>query len=154
MVSAFFTDSNFMDKDILVFQNRDILLKVDISNVVYFEADGNFTNIVTRNKATRSVYVTLGQMDSLLQQATPTIAQNFIRIGRHFIVNMRYLHLINILKQELVLSDCIHFTFKLHCSKEALKHVRELLQKYTYEKCFLIDCANNSSANPTISDNI
>jgi DNA-binding LytR/AlgR family response regulator len=97
--------------------------------------------------------VTLGRMDSLLQQATPTIAQNFVRIGRHFIVNLKYIHLINILKQELVLSDCIHFTFKLHCSKEALKHVRELLQN-THEKCFLIDCANNSSAKPTISDNI
>lgn len=143
-----------MDKDILVFQNRDILLKVDISNVVYFEADGNFTNIVTRNESTRSVYVNLGRMDSLLKNATLKSAKDFVRIGRYFIVNVRYVHLIDILKKELVLSDNVHFTFKLNCSKEALKQFREFLQESTHEKCIFVECNNNSSATPTISDNI
>ena len=153
MVSAFFRH-RFMDKNILIFQNRDILLKVDISDVVYFEADGNFTNIVTRNKSTRSVYVTLGRMDSLLKQAAQRNAENFVRVGRYFIVNIRYIHLIDILKRDIVLSDCVNFTFKLNCSKEALKRFRDFLHEYTREKCFFVECSNNSSAKPTISNNI
>lgn len=143
-----------MDKDILVFQNRDVLVKVDLSNVVYFEVDGNFTNIVTRNKAVRSVYVNLGRMDSLLKNAALKSAKDFVRIGRYFIVNIKYIHIIDILRKELVLSDNVHFTFKLNCSKEALKQFRELLQESTREKCIFVECSNNSSANPAISDNI
>ena len=143
-----------MDKDILVFQNRDILLKVDISNVVYFEADGNFTNIVTRNESTRSVYVNLGRMDSLLKNAALKSAKYFVRIGRYFIVNVRYVHLVDILKKELVLSDNVHFTFKLNCSKEALKQFREFLQESTREKYLFIECSNSQCFKTDISDNI
>lgn len=129
-------------------------MKVDISNVVYFEANGNFTNIVTRDKSTRSVYVTLGRMDSLLKQAALRNSENFVRVGRYFIVSIKYIHLIDISKKEIILSDCLNFTFKLNCSKESLKQFRELFQEYTHGKCFFVDCANNSSANPTHSDNI
>ena len=39
------TTTNF-----LFFNSRDELLRLDISKIVYFESDGNYTNIILTNK--------------------------------------------------------------------------------------------------------
>ena len=50
-----------------------------------------------------------------------------MRIGKRFIINMRYVYQINVLKQQLILSDYDHFAFQLSISKEALRKVKELM---------------------------
>jgi DNA-binding LytR/AlgR family response regulator len=54
-------------------------------------------------------------------------AKMFMRIGKRFIINMRYVYSINVLKQQLVLSDYDHFAFQVSISKEALKKMKELM---------------------------
>ena len=50
-----------------------------------------------------------------------------MRIGKRFIVNMQYIHQINVLKQQLILSDYDHFAFQVTISKEALRKVKDLM---------------------------
>ncbi len=111
----------------LYFNTRDELNRIDVSKIVYFEADGNYTDVVMVNKLRASICMNLGEMEkSLAQQLQPT-ENTFMRIGKRFIVNMRYIYQINVLKQQLILSDYDHFAFQVSISKDALRKVKDLV---------------------------
>ena len=111
----------------IYFNSRDELLRIDLSSVVYFEADGNYTRFVSVNELTSMVYMNLGKMEELLALRFKDSPGSFARIGKRFIVNLRYVYGINTLKQELVLSDQTSFTMTLSISKVALKGLKELM---------------------------
>lgn len=116
------------DKSVYVFFNsRDELQRIEVSKIVYFEADGNYTDIVMVNKLRASICMNLGEMERALAAQIGEEAKMFMRIGKRFIINMRYVYSINVLKQQLVLSDYDHFAFQVSISKEALKKMKELI---------------------------
>ncbi len=110
----------------LFLNSRDEFLRIDFSKIVYFEADGNYTHIVTVNKLRGAVCVNLAQMEKILADRLKERSNRFVRIGKRYIVNMDFVYQINLLKQRLVLSDCATFAFQIEISKEALKKLREL----------------------------
>jgi DNA-binding LytR/AlgR family response regulator len=111
----------------LYFNTRDELNRIDVSKIVYFEADGNYTDIVMVNKLRASIYMNLGEMERVIAAQIGDDAKIFMRIGKRFIINMRYVYSINVLKQQLVLSDYDHFAFQVTISKDALKKMKELM---------------------------
>ncbi len=111
----------------IYFNSRDELLRVDLSSVVYFEADGNYTRFVSVNGLTSMVCMNLGKMEELLSIRFKDAPGSFARIGKRFIVNLKYIYSINTLKQELTLSDQNSFTMTLSISKVALKALKELI---------------------------
>lgn len=115
-----------MNGKYLYLNSRDELYKIDISKIVYFEADGNYTNIVLCNKVKGTVCMNLAQMQMVLDQNLKESASRFARIGKRFIVNLDYVYQISVLKQKLVLSDGNVFAFQLNISKEALKKLKEM----------------------------
>ena len=116
-----------MKSHLLYFNTRDELIRLDISKIVYFEADGNYTNIMTVNKLKASVCMNLGEMEKALAAQLGAEAQTFMRIGKRFIINLQYVYSINVLKQQLILSDYDHFAFQVTISKDALKKMKELM---------------------------
>lgn len=111
----------------MYFKSRDELLRIEISKIVYFEADGNYTNIVMVNKLRAAVCMNLGEMENALAQQLGTESRIFVRIGKRYIINMEYVYQINVLKQHLILSDYDHFAFQLNISKDALRKMKELM---------------------------
>ena len=115
------------DKTFVFFNSRDELQRIEISKIVYFEADGNYTDIVMVNKLRASICMNLGKMEKALALQIGDKASIFVRIGKRFIINMHYVYSINVLKQQLVLSDYDHFAFQVSISKEALKKMKDLM---------------------------
>lgn len=111
----------------IFFNSRDELQRIDVSKVVYFEADGNYTDIVMINKLRAAVCMNLGEMEKVLALQLGEDSSNLIRIGKRFIINMNYVYQINVLKQQLILSDYDHFAFQVSISKDALKKMKELM---------------------------
>lgn len=111
----------------IFFNSRDELYRIEISKVVYFEADGNYTDIVMVNKLRASVCMNLGEMEKALAEQVGPNDKTFMRIGKRFIINMQYIYQINVLKQQLILSDYDHFAFQISVSKDALKKMKELM---------------------------
>lgn len=111
----------------IFFNSRDELQRIEVSKIVYFEADGNYTDIVMVNKLRATVCMNLGEMERTLAAQIGDDAKIFMRIGKRFIINMRYVYSINVLKQQLILSDYDHFAFQVTISKEALKNMKELM---------------------------
>ena len=118
-----------MTKRLIYFNSRDCLIRIDISNIIYFEGDGNYTYIVTANNMKSCLSINLSHTEEALAVQLGKDAKQFMRIGKRFIVNMRYIYQVDVLKQKLILSDALHFVYQLPVSKEALKSVKELIVK-------------------------
>lgn len=106
--------------------NRDEFLRVDISKIVYFEADGNYTNIILSNKLKGVVCMNLSHMQKLLNERLRESAGIFARVGKKHIINHTYVYQINVLKQTLTLSDGERFVYHLDISKDALKKLKDI----------------------------
>lgn len=111
----------------LFLNTKDELLRLDIDKIVYFESDGNYTNVVMINKLKNKVSCNLSQMEKILADKLKERATVFMRIGKRFIVNLNFVYSICIHKQQLVVSDCVNFAYQLPISKEALKMVKDLI---------------------------
>lgn len=114
-------------RKVICFNSRDELIRVDLSSVVYFEADGNYTRFVSMNGLTDMVCMNLGKMEELLSIRFKESPGTFVRIGKRYIVNLKHVYRINTLKQELTLSDQSSFNMTLSISKVALKALKELI---------------------------
>lgn len=111
------------------FNSRDELFRVDLSYIVYFEADGNYTRFVSVNGLSNMIYMNLGKIEEFLslRYSKSGTSKKFARVGKSFIINLDYIYCVNTLKQELILSDQHSFSFKLAMSKIALKKLKELI---------------------------
>ena len=114
-------------KKLILFNSRDSLLRMDADKIVYFEADGNYTRVVSINQLKATLGCNLSQTEHALTTQLAEEARNFMRIGKRFIVNLEYVYNINIAKQCLILSDMKHFAFQLPISREALKRMKEMM---------------------------
>ena len=114
-------------KHLLLFNTRDQLLRLDISRVVYFEADGNYTHVVAMNKLKSTIGATLARTETALAQQLGEQARRFMRVGKRFIVNLDFVYSVDLAHQRLVMSDMATFAFQLPVSKDALRRMRELI---------------------------
>ena len=111
----------------LFLNSRDELFRMDISKIVYFEADGNYTHFVLSDKARGAVCMNLADMQRLLSEILHEDARIFARVGKRHIVNLNYVYHISVLRQRMVMSDGEVFAYPLNISKEALKTLKEML---------------------------
>ena len=77
--------------DTLLFNTRDELLRVSLKHVVYFESDGNYTNIFFSNGTKATLLYSLSNMELQINEKLTGMPQPFIRIGRQYIVNSSYI---------------------------------------------------------------
>ena len=114
----------------IYFNTRDELLDVPLHEVVYFEAEGNWTLIYFANGIQSQVLASLSAIEVLIGESIKR--QNnqphlqFIRIGRRYIINMDKIHHIDLQKHTLELTDFrFEITHELSISKEALRKLKD-----------------------------
>lgn len=110
----------------LYLNSRDEFYRVDISKIIYFESDGNYTNIVLSNKVKGTVCMNLARMQEILHESLKDSVGIFARVGKRHIINLNYVYQIAIVRQKLVLSDGENFEYQLAVSKDALKGLRDM----------------------------
>ncbi|MCR5158568.1 MAG: LytTR family transcriptional regulator [Prevotella sp.] len=114
-------------RQLIFFNSRDNLLRLDMERIAYFEADGNYTTIVTKNKLKVQVGISLSRMETALGEQLRENASIFMRIGKRFIINREFIFNIDCAHQRLVLTDMESFVYSLPISKDALKKMKDLL---------------------------
>lgn len=110
----------------LFLNSRDELLRLDISRIAYFEADGNYTNIMMANGLKEVVSMNLARMKEVLAASLREKSAIFARIGKRYIINLGFVLKIDVARQNLVLSDGISFSYTLSLSKDALKGLKDV----------------------------
>ena len=77
------------------------LVRVATDEIVYVRADGNYCDLVLTNGTRRKMTFQLHFFEEIFQQLQNN---TFVRVGRSLIVNKRYIFVINLPEQQLILS--------------------------------------------------
>lgn len=121
----------YQDPVYLFLNSRDELLRLDIHNIVYFEADGNYANIISANKPKGIICANLSQMQNMLSERLKEDATIFARVGKKYIVNLRHVYAINTIRQHIILSDGATLEYQLNIGKDALRELKHIMiEKY------------------------
>jgi len=118
-------------KEYLVISTTIDLLQAASEDIVYISADGNYCSIFFAHGENHVVTVQLGQMEILISKQLKKTAINFVRIGKSMIVNTLYVRYINLPKQQLVLSVSPSVGYTLSVSKDALRRLKDHIEKNT-----------------------
>lgn len=105
------------------------LVRIAPERVVYISSDGNYSTLVQADGEMRMLSFQLGQVEKMIADQLGREGNNFIRIGKSLIINRIYIYYINIPRQKLVLSDVASFSHTISASKEALKSLKDLIEK-------------------------
>lgn len=117
-----------MKKQLVISTSID-MLRISPDKIVYILAGGNYSTLVQSDNGKFVLTYQLGQIEKLMSTQLGGDGNIFIRIGKSLIINRSYIYYINIPKQKIVLSDTSSFSHSLTASKEALKQLKELLEK-------------------------
>ena len=118
-----------MRNKVIIISNANELVRVKPERVVYIMSEGNYSTMVLHDKTEQVFTMNLAHCQQLEQQLGDD-AETFIRIGRQLIINRAYIYKINVNKQQLVMSDMmLNQAFTLSASKEALKQLKEYMEK-------------------------
>ena len=71
----------------------------------------------------------LGQLEKMRFTQLGKESSLFVRIGNSLIINSSFIYYTMIEKQKLTLSDVERFDYSVTASKEALKQLKELIEK-------------------------
>ena len=117
-----------MKKHLIISTSVD-LVRIAPNLIVYISSDGNYSTLVQTDGEMRVVSYQLGQIEKMIASQLGAEGNVFIRIGKSLIINRDYIYYINPTKQRLVLSDAATFSHSVMASKEALKQLKDLLDK-------------------------
>ena len=118
-----------MSSTYLVISTATDLVRIAARHIVCITSDGNYSTIVQTGNELRVVTTQLGQVEHMIAEQLPEIGSTFVRIGKSLIININSVHYINIPKQQLILIDALQNRHTLTASKEALKALKELIEK-------------------------
>lgn len=103
-------------------------LRIPADHLVFISADGNYSNVVTRDGKSALVSFQLGQVEDLIADQLGDGGGQFIRLGRGLIINIHFVYRIDIATQLLVLSDCNGCYHELSASREVLIKLKAYME--------------------------
>lgn len=112
----------------IIFTSRDELTAVDTDKVAFIQANGNYSKVVYINR--KEVLITLGIsiVETTIKSAND-IQNKFVRLGRSVIVNHKFLHRIDLVRQLITLWDGGENEIRLKLPKTVLKVYKEATAK-------------------------
>ena len=118
-----------MDGQYIILNTSSDLLRIAATELVYAQADGNYTTIVLADGYQHVVTLQLGQLERLIAQQMPHAAAGFVRIGKSLIVSLAHVRYIHPSHGVLTLRNPSGKAFTLSASHEALKSLKNLIGK-------------------------
>lgn len=116
-------DTVTMSRCILISKGAE-LVRVPVEHLVFIQAEGNYSHLVTRDGRRTLISYQLGQIEDIIEDQLGDTGGQFLRIGRGLIVNSVFIYQIDITSQRLVLSDCNGCCHELSASKEVLTKLK------------------------------
>ena len=116
-----------MDK-YLIIKTRDEFLRIRINDILYLEADRNYTKLLLTEGIQFTFAINIGRIEEMFENQVVESKKMLIRVGKSFIINKNYILQINLPKQKLLLLTPGGKPRELVVSKEPLKWLKEMLE--------------------------
>ena len=110
-------------------KTRDELLRIKIGQILYFEADRNYTKLLLSNGIQFTFAINIGKIEELLEKQVSGSNDMLVRVGKSHIINKTHILQINLPKQKLLLLTQEGKPRELVISKDPLKQLKEALEK-------------------------
>ena len=113
----------------LIIKTRDELLRIKIGQILYFEADRNYTKLLLTNNIQFTFAINIGKIEELLERQVEGSKNILMRVGKSHIINKNHILQINLPKQRLLLLTEEGKPKELIISKDPLKMLKDTLEK-------------------------
>lgn len=113
----------------LIIKTRDELLRIKIGQILYFEADRNYTKLLLTNNIQFTFAINIGKIEELLEKQVEGSKNILMRVGKSHIINKNHILQINLPKQRLLLLTEEGKPKELIISKDPLKMLKDTLEK-------------------------
>ncbi len=117
-----------MDK-YLIIKTRDELLRIRIGQILYFEADRNYTKLLLSSGIQFTFAINIGKIEEILSKQVKGCDKILMRVGKSHIINKEHILQINLPKQRLLLLTEEGKPKELIISKDPLKILKDTLEK-------------------------
>lgn len=117
-----------MDRYLMI-KTRDELLRIKFGQILYFEADRNYTKLLLSNGFQFTFAINIGKIEELLEKQVSGSNDMLVRVGKSHIINKTHILQINLPKQKLLLLTQEGKPRELVISKDPLKQLKEALEK-------------------------
>lgn len=117
-----------MDRYLMI-KTRNELLRIKIGQILYFEADRNYTKLLLSNGIQFTFAINIGKIEELLEKQVSGSNDMLVRVGKSHIINKTHILQINLPKQKLLLLTQEGKPRELVISKDPLKQLKEALEK-------------------------
>ena len=100
----------------------------DTDLIAVVQANGNYSRVIYITKREVMLTCSISKLETILK-STNNKKNRFIRMGRSFIINHPFLHKVDVLKQQIVLSDGDKNELRIKLPKQILKSYKNAVVK-------------------------
>lgn len=113
----------------IIFNTRDELVCVDVDMVAVVIADGNYSRLFYIDR--KEIHLTFGisSVEKELKGAKSAFSR-FVRLGRSLIINHSYLGRIDLLRQQLTLTDFKGHELRINMSRNLIRTYKKAVMVY------------------------
>jgi len=119
---------------ILIIKTRDELLRIKSGQILFFEADRNYTKLFLNNGIKFTFAINIGKIEKLLTSQLEGCHSDLVRVGKSHIINKNCILQINLPKQRLILLMMDGKPQELTISKDPLKILKESIENEMNKK--------------------
>ena len=112
----------------LIIKTRDELLRIRIEQILYFEADRNYTKLILNNGIQFTFAINIGKIEEILENQVTGCKMILMRVGKSHIINKNHILQINLPRQKLLLLTEEGKARELIISKDPLKVLKDSLE--------------------------
>ena len=116
-----------MDKYLMI-KTRDELLRIRTDQILYFEADRNYTKLLLSVGVQFTFAINIGKVEEMLLAQLTDPSTILLRVGKSHIINKQHILQINLPKQKMLLLAGEGKPRELTIPKEPLKALKESLE--------------------------
>ena len=113
----------------LIIKTRDELLRIRIGQILYFEADRNYTKLLLSSGIQFTFAINIGKIEEILGKQVEGVGKILMRVGKSHSINKNHILQINLPKQRLLLLTEEGKAKEVVISKDPLKVLKESLEK-------------------------
>ena len=106
----------------------DELYRIDLSLLLYFQADDHYTNVYYANGTHFVIPFGLSKVEDIIKKM-PDVSHYMLRLGRKYIVNSHRIFRVSTIKEQIFLSDDQGKNVQLHISKPVLRYLIDTLKE-------------------------
>ncbi len=95
------------NRDVLIIKNKSEVILLQLNNILYIQADGNYSNIILADGGViNTLTYQRAEIARMMEEQFPDCCEQFVMLGRSYMVNTEYV--LRIQPNKKLLTFCVN----------------------------------------------